>query len=430
MKRKILIIITFSVISWASINAQKILTLKECYEMAASANAIAGEKQAYTNISRIRDENLTKNWLPSLDANANVTYNSDVVDFAAAASSLPGMSSIFKPMPQDQYKLTLEINQVIYDGGATKSAREMEAADLKVNEKQTETDLYKLRGQVNSYYFNIMLLNRQKELLNNYLDLIKRRVASMQSAASNGAVTRPDIDVINSERLKLEQQISENNLRRNTLMKILSDITDSIINDSTQFILPAMKPEISDELNRPELQMLDMRKEQLSAGMKMVQSKRMPKAFGFATLGYGNPPGMDFFNDKFDTYYIVGAGIRWNIFDWNRAKNEKQVISIQQGIIENRKSDLSDNLKRQLEAKMSEIRSLRELVETDSELIELRKRITASAESQYENGIITATEYMNELNAEKSAAINIEIHRINLVLAGIEYLNISGNEIE
>jgi outer membrane protein TolC len=126
----------------------------------------------------------------------------------------------------------------------------------------------------------------------------------------------------------------------------------------------------------------------------------------------------------------MGAGIKWNIFDWNRAKNEKQLISLQQVIIENRKTDMTDNLRRQLESKMSEITSLRELVNTDSELIALRKRITSSSESQFENGTITATEYLNELNSEKSAVINSEIHKINLALAGIEYLNISGQEIE
>jgi outer membrane protein TolC len=126
----------------------------------------------------------------------------------------------------------------------------------------------------------------------------------------------------------------------------------------------------------------------------------------------------------------MGAGIKWNIFDWNRAKNEKQLISLQQVIIENRKTDMTDNLRRQLESKMSEINSLRELVRTDSELIVLRKRITSSTESQFENGTITATEYLNELNSEKSAVINSEIHKINLALAAIEYLNISGQEIE
>jgi outer membrane protein TolC len=430
MKQRILIITGIIVLTGTITDAQKILTLKECYDMAMSANAIAGEKEAYSGISKIRDENLAKGWLPSLDANAALTYNSDVVDFGAATASVPGMSSLFKPMPQDQYKLTLDINQVIYDGGAIKSARALEQADLKLNQKQTETDLYKLRAQINTYYFNIMLLNRQKDLLDIYHNLLVKRISSLQSAVNNGVLLKPDIDILTSEKLKLEQQITENRLRRAALIKILSDMTGSDISDSTELTLPVQKAEYTDDLLRPELQIFDIRKEQLSAGLKMVQSKRMPRAFGFATLGYGNPPGMDFFNDTFDTYYVLGAGIKWNIFDWNKAKNEKQVISLQQVIVENRKTDMSDNLRRQLEGKMSEINSLKELVNTDSELIDLRKRITSAAESQYENGTITATEYLNELNSEKSAVINGEIHRINLALAGIEYLNISGKEIE
>ena len=35
----------------------------------------------------------------------------------------------------------------------------------------------------------------------------------------------------------------------------------------------------------------------------------MPKAFGFATLGYGNPPGSNFFKDEFAPYYILGQGL-------------------------------------------------------------------------------------------------------------------------
>jgi outer membrane protein TolC len=340
------------------------------------------------------------------------------------------MSSVLKPMPQDQYKLTLDINQVIYDGGAIKSARAIEQADLSVNKKQTETDLYKLRGQINTCFFNLMLLNRQKDLLNNYLNLIEKQISSMQSSLNNGVILKSDIDVLTSEKLRLGQQLTENSLRDASLRKILSDLTGSEIDSSTEFILPDQNVEPAGELLRPELQLFDLKKEQLTAGLQMAQSKRMPKAFGFATLGYGNPPGMDFFNDSFDTYYIVGAGIKWNIFDWNKVKNEKQMIALQKGIIENRKTDLADNLNRLLESKNSEIESMKELIRTDSALIDLRKRITLSAESKYQNGTITATEYLNEINNEKQAVINYEIHKINLSLARVEYLNISGKEIE
>ena len=49
-----------------------------------SANALAGEKEAYSTISVLKDKNLSKGWLPTLDANASANYISDVVDFSKA----------------------------------------------------------------------------------------------------------------------------------------------------------------------------------------------------------------------------------------------------------------------------------------------------------------------------------------------------------
>ncbi|HLN55139.1 MAG TPA: TolC family protein [Bacteroidales bacterium] len=418
--------------SLCSIKAQKVLTLKECYESALATSALAGEKRAYSDISALREKNIAAGWYPSLDVNASALYNSDVVDLSSkfAALPIPGLSNAIGSMPHDQYKVTLDINQVIYDGGSVKSARELEKAELKVNEKQTETDLYKVRSMVNGYYFNILLLRRQKELYSLYLDLIEKRLKSVQSAVENGVMLRSDADVLRSEMINLQQQLSENEIKSNSLIGALSDLIGMPIESSTELVLPLQNREFSNEIMRPEVDLLESRKEQLSAGESLSASKRMPKAFGFATLGYGNPPGSNFFADEFDTYYIIGAGIKWNIFDWNRVKNEKQVISVQKSIIDNRKKDLTDNIRRQLEIKSAEISNLEKLIESDSELAEIRKRITASADSQHTNGTITATEYLNILNAEKQVMINSEIHRINLSLARIEYLNISGQDPE
>ncbi len=429
---KISVIILFAWFLPQVILPQKVLSLKECYDRAAKVNALANEKEAYSSLSRIKDNNLVKGWLPTLDANGSFVYNSSVVDIGSTLGSLPipGIASAIKPLPHEQYKITLDINQVFYDGGAIKGARKLEKADLSINEKQTETDIYKLRGQINNYYFNLLLLSRQKELLNNYLDLIKKRISSMQSAVDNGVILKSDVDVLSSEKIKIEQSLIENEIRKASLLKILSGFIGQEIDAATEFILPGQTGELPVELLRPELQLFDLRKEQLAAGMKIIESKRMPKAFGFATFGYGNPPGSNFFKNEFAPYYILGAGVKWNIFDWNKAKNEKQMVTLQQGIIENRKNDLTDNLKRLLDSKKAEIESLQSLINTDDELISLRKRITSSAESQYNNGTITATEYLNELNSEKQAVINFEIHKINLAMTRIEYLNISGKEIE
>jgi outer membrane protein TolC len=432
MKKRVLILLIVLISGPVTIHAQKILTLKECYDHAIASNALASEKKSYSDISRLKDENLVKGWLPILDANGSFIYNSSVIDMSGVLGGLPipGIASAIKPLPHEQYKITIDINQVIYDGGAIKGARELEKADLNVNQKQTETDLYKIREQINSFYFNLLLLARQKDLLNNYLEIIKKKIGSIQSGINNGVILKSDEDVLTSEKIKIEQQLAENEIRRISFIKILSDLTSDQIDSSTEFVQPLVPGLISDEISRPELQLFDLRKEQLAAGIKVIDSKRMPKAFGFATLGYGNPPGSNFFKNEFAPYYLVGAGAKWNIFDWNKSRNERKIISYQQTIIENRKNDLTDNLKRLLISKNSEILSLKTLIETDNELITLRKRITATAESQYQNGTITATEYLNELNSERQAVINYEIHKINLALSGIEYVNISGKEIQ
>jgi outer membrane protein TolC len=432
MKKTVLILLIAISLGPYRLQAQKILTLKECYDHAMTSNALAGEKTGYSDISKLKDENLVKGWLPTLDANGSLVYNSSVIDLSGVLGSLPipGIANAIKPLPHEQYKITLDINQVIYDGGAIKGARELEKADLSINQKQTETDLYKLRGEINNYYFNLLLLARQKDLLDTYLEIIKKQISSMQSGINNGVIIKSDIDILTSEKINNEQELAENEIRKTSFIKVLSILTGLEIDTETVFIVPVPKDEFSNELLRPELQLFDLRREQLGAGLKVIESSRMPKAFGFATFGYGNPPGSNFFKNEFAPYYIVGATLKWNIFDWNRSKNEKQVISFQQSLIENRKKDLTDNLNRLLVSKNAEIISLKALIDRDNELIALRKKITASSKSQYQNGIVTATEYLNQLNSERQSLINNEIHKINLSMARIEYLNISGKEIE
>lgn len=432
MKRVILIFVILIILRLNDLNAQKIITLKECYNMALSATALATEKNAYSDIWKIKDQNLSKGYLPVIDATGTAIYNSDVVNLKENFSSLPipGLADAIGLMPKDQYKFTIDINQVIYDGGAIKGARNIEKAELNINGKQTEIDLYKLRSQINLYYFGILLYEHNEQLLNNYNEILVKKISSMESAVNNGVILKSDIDVLTSEMLKTEQQISETTIRKNSLIQLLADITGNEIDKTTKLAVPIVTSQPDSALLRPELQMFDLRKNQLDATLGLIESKRMPKIFGFATLGYGSPPGQNFFKSTFDTYYVVGGGVKWNIFDWNKSKNEKQVISLQQGIIDNRKKDMTDNLKRLLNSKEADINSLNALTETDIKQISLRKNITASAESKYQNGTITATEYLSELNSEKQALINYEIHKINLALAKVEYLNISGQEIK
>ena len=412
--------------------SQETVTLNGCYEKALSNHSMSSDKKVYEDIWQKKDMNLESAWLPTIDVNANFVYNSEVIDMSSAFASIPipGFADNIKAMPNEQYKVTMDINQVIYDGGAIKGSRQLEKATLAINEQQTETEIYKIKSQVNICYFNILLLRKQGELLNNYLSEINNRLRMLTSAVNNGVTLKTDIDVFMSEKIKLEQQVSENRIKTNSLLSILSEITGVAFTSDDVFIIPSVMTSLPDEITRPELKVFDLTKDQLGAGEAILQSRRLPKASGFATLGYGNPPGNNFFKNSFSPYYVIGAGLKWNIYDWNRVKNEKQVITLQEELVDSKKKDLSLTLQRQLESKKAEIEALNSQIGSDPELIALRKKITLSSLSQYENGTITATEYLTQVNNEKQVIINAEMHQISLAMATTEYYNISGKEIE
>ncbi|MDZ7738778.1 MAG: TolC family protein [Bacteroidales bacterium] len=431
MNRSVIITIVILLTGY-SIRSQDLITLNTCYENAVINHPQADEKQLHKNLWQLKQDNLSASWYPGIEAGANVLYNSNVADLSDTFESIPvpGLAENAPVMPHDQYRLTIDINQVIYDGGAIKGRRKLEDANYKLSEQEVETELYKVREAVNNYYFAFILLKNQKTLLNTYLLTLTEQILAVESGIRNGVLLPSDRDVLRAEKIRLEQQIKDIEIRVNSTAAVLSDLTGMNISHETEAALPETLISRDKKLSRPELYMLELQQQQIEAGKDLVKSERRPKAFAFATLGYGKPAGNDFFSDSFGPYYVVGAGIKWNIIDWNKSRRKEQIIDINKSIIDSQKEKLKDNLSRLLEMKYAEIRSLEESLSSDRELISTLKSVRKTARSQYNNGTITASEYLSEWNKQKQAEINLEIHSVNLARARIEYLNIAGLTIE
>jgi outer membrane protein TolC len=202
------------------------------------------------------------------------------------------------------------------------------------------------------------------------------------------------------------------------------------ITGETRAIVPSPTVNPGYKVSRAEIKVMDLKQQQLEAGKALIRSERKPKAFAFATLGYGRPPGNDFFSDTFGPFYVVGAGIKWNIIDWNKSQRQEEIININKSIIDSRKKNLEENINRALIMKHAEIRNLESVLQSDKELIATLQSVRQTALSQYDNGTITASEYLAEWLKEKEAVISREIHSVSLVKAQVEYMNIAGKEIE
>ena len=60
MKKRGLILFILIISFVSGLKGQKVLTLKECYDLAMTAAPIAAEREAYSKISAVKDKNLSK----------------------------------------------------------------------------------------------------------------------------------------------------------------------------------------------------------------------------------------------------------------------------------------------------------------------------------------------------------------------------------
>jgi outer membrane protein TolC len=393
-----------------------------CHRSALETHPLQSQKALYERSRDLKQENLAANWFPSLDLNGRYTWQNEVVEIPFPAA-VPGFETPL--MPHYNYRMTLDVRQTLYDGGLSKKNMELEESIYQVNRQQVEVNLNQLKTRVNQVYFHILVLQQQEKILDLKSGELEKRISVMESLVRNETALSSDLKLLRAENLKVRQQVSEVRISRAGAMNILSELTSLNIREGTVLILPSAGKGTSDPSHLPEYVLYDLQIRNLDASMDLVQRKRYPKAYVFGQFGYGNP-ALNFFRDEFRGYYILGAGLQWNIWDWSKTNREKQVLAVGQDLVRSRRESFDMNLQIQLEEQQSGILKFTEAIERDREILELRKEISSAAASQLENGLITSSDYIIQLNGEIQARLQLELHRIQLEQARINYLTTKG----
>ncbi|MFH0865351.1 MAG: TolC family protein, partial [Bacteroidota bacterium] len=108
-------------------------------------------------------------------------------------------------------------------------------------------------------------------------------------------------------------------------------------------------------------------------------------------------------------------------------KNEKKLNYLQKQKLETQKETFNQVIKILLEKSIADIAKYEDLIESDNDIIGLREKVVKTSESQLENGTITATEYLTELNNLSQAKVNLQSHKIQLAKTRVDYLTLKGN---
>jgi len=400
---------------------QEKLSLDECYSLVNKNYPLAKQNEMLVRQNTLDKEIIKTGKLPKLDFDAQVTYQSDVIELPI---TIPGVT-IDSPN-KDQYKTTISVNQLVYDGGLINAATKVKEATLKTKQKNIEVNLYQLKKEINQLYFSIILLQEKRALLDAKKAQLESKLKEVRAGIEFGTLLPTSDKVLEAELLKINQQYTEIDQNKISLIKTLSSVIGENISANILLETPIILANKDTEINRPELDLFQLQKEQINASEKLIAKKNSPKLMGFATGGYGNP-GLNMLDNAFQTYYVVGLKLNWNIFDWNARKKEQKSLKINKEIIDNQQEIFKLNTNIELDQQQTEIAKISSFIKSDETIIELREKILKSAESQLKNGVITSSAYITELTNLYEAENNLSTHKIELQLAKANYKITKGN---
>ena len=420
--KKITIVIVFFGFLINQVNSQDTkISLDECYKRMLSTHPLANQTDINTKASELAVKNINTGWLPNTEFNAQATYQSEAikVDISAFGNNF-GFEG-----ERDQYRASVDINQMIFDWGRIKAAKDQESVNMKINQQTTKIELNKIKEQVNKFFFAVLILQCNINQLNVMVENIEAKQQTVESGVKNGVLLNSNINVLQAEKIKLKQSIYGIQLQQRAAIDVLSEITGSVISYDTKFQLPNVNIGYSDSLKRAELVMFEFQREKLDATSKIISKQNKPTLFGFGQLGYGKP-GFNMVNTSFDPFYIVGLGVSWKFWDWNKTSRKRKIISLSKDYISTQRESFNKQVAIALKNEEAKIKNLEEALKSDLEIIALREEVTKSAQSQLDNGVITSSQYLTELSSETEAKINYQTHKIELVQSKVNYLYIRG----
>ncbi|OGU33099.1 MAG: hypothetical protein A2057_15745 [Ignavibacteria bacterium GWA2_35_9] len=420
MKR--LLIIPIFLLSVGLVKPQKTLTLDECYHKSRENYPLILQKGYIVKSKDYTVSNVWNGYFPQITISGQATYQSDVI---ALPISFPGITDY--KLTKDQYKVIADVSQVIYDGGIISSQSDFQNSLAEADNQKLEIELLKVKERVNQIYFGILLLDAQITQTDLVKSDINESLSKLNAALENGTVIKSNVDVLRAELLKVNQKEIELNSSRNVFIQMLGLLINQTLDESIKLEQPIINRLSSEAgISRPELKLFSSQQNMIESQDGLTISKVLPKASLFFQGGYGKP-GLNMLLNEFDWFYITGARLTWSLSNIYSYSNEKEINELNKKNIEAQKQIFLLNTNISVKQQLYEIDKLKKLITVDQEIIDIRTSVKESAKAQLENGVITSSDFIRELNAEDTAKQNLAIHTIQLLLAHYNYKITIGN---
>lgn len=402
------------------------LSIDSCYVMARRNFPMVKQFGLIEKTRNYSLDNVSKGYLPQLNIAGQATYQSDVTQ-PTLNSSLPGSGStpLFETISKDQYKIYGEVVQPVTDLFTLNNQKELVKKNAEVEAQKLEVELYKLHERIDQVFFGMLLIDQQIAQVELMKKDIQTGIDKTNAAIANGIALKSNLYLLKAEMLKADQRATELTAARKSYADVLSLFIAKTITESTILEKPAM-PGFSSVISRPELELYETQKQVFDIQGNIINTRNLPRFSLFLQSGVGRP-ALNMLSNDLDFFYIGGLRLNWSLSSFYTSRNEKEILGFSKNSMDVQKETFLFNTNLTVKQQFNEVAKIEALINTDSQIIELRENIKTTAQSQLLNGVISANDYVTYVNAEDHARQSLLLHQTQLLMVLYSNRTTTGN---
>lgn len=362
--------------------------------------------------------NVYASWLPGVKVNGTATYQSEVT-----ALNLPDNLPVkMEEGDKDQYKIGMELSQLIFDGGVSGAVSRIEKLNSAIESEKIEAEMLRVETQVNDLFEGVLVNVETRNILRYVEKDLRTRESNLNEAVNNGMALKSTLLELRAEIAGIEQKQTENLAQKRILLAKLSLLTCEPLDTSVVLVLKPVLTASSanDYSSRPEYRQFNNQMALADWRLKQINRANMPKVMAFGNAYYGRP-GYNMMKYDFRGYWMAGVGLSWNIGGWYTTSHQKRMAYLGKLMAENQLALFTSNMKVQDEQYAIDKEKLVELIAKDTDIVAMRSEVSRSAAVQFENGSITLSDYVQKITAEGQALVNLHIHEVQRNMLDAKY---------
>jgi outer membrane protein TolC len=405
----------------SSVGAFAQLSIESCQEKAKTNYPMIKQYDLISKSTEYNISNANKAYLPQISVTGIGAY----IFKGLPSTSLPGVPA--KEPDKFQMIGIGQLNQTIWDGGATRSQKEIAKASGEVESANIDVALHAIKERVNQLYFGILLIDEQLNQLAVAQEIINRNLNAVTLSKDNGLAYQTDVDELKAESMNLDQRKIEFRYTRKGYVEMLSYMMGQQLTEETLLNKPVVLDSVvAHTNNRPELKLYSNQRKLSMAQASINRVYNMPKigVLGAAVL---IEPGIAFGTSTLSSIAIGGVSLSWNTGGLYKTSNNHQLDKIRMDRISNQEETFLFTTNLQLKQTQTDIEKQKAVLAKDHEIVALKEKIRKDYQTRYDDGISSMNNVIQAMNKESEARSQEALHQVQLLMSLYQYQTINGN---